>query len=165
MLEVYEAKTLEKLAMSTNDKNTETNKDNLEISQGSGFAYFFIILGCLFMVGGLVSVGACSNVSNYSGKKDEYAIFAISCFVLCFNFFFAAHIISILANSRWFLSQIYQKTLPKKSDTISHPGVIDELKKILEQNKKQSAVLRKSIDELSDKTEKTNTYLYHIYKK
>ena len=83
MLEAYEAKTLEKLAMSTNDKNTETNKDNLEISQGSGFAYFFIILGCLFMVGGLVSVGACSNVSNYSGKKDgmQFSQFLVLFFV------------------------------------------------------------------------------------
>ena len=44
-------------------------------------------------------------------------------------------------------------------------GVVDELKKISEQNKEQSEALKKSIEELSEKAEKTNTYLYHIYKK
>lgn len=148
--------------MSTNDENSETKENNLEISQDSGFAFFFIILGCLFIFGGLFNASECSEASNYYGKRDEYAIWAISCFVLCFNCFFAAHIISILANSRWLLNQIYQNSLPQKSDTISHPRVIDELKKISEQNKAQSEALTKSIDEFSDKTEKTNAYLYHI---
>ena len=41
----------------------------------------------------------------------------------------------------------------------------DEFKKISEQNKEQSESLKKSIDELSEKANKTNSYLYHIYKK
>lgn len=44
-------------------------------------------------------------------------------------------------------------------------GVVDELKKISEQNKEQSEALKKSIEELAEKAEQTNTYLYHIYKK
>lgn len=51
------------------------------------------------------------------------------------------------------------------SDPLMFSGVVDELKKISEQNKEQSEALRKSIEELSEKAEKTNTYLYHIYKK
>ena len=42
---------------------------------------------------------------------------------------------------------------------------ISELKDIANQFKQQSEALKKSIDELSEKAEKTNTYLYHIYKK
>ena len=48
-------------------------------------------------------------------------------------------------------------------DSSSFSSVVDELKKISEQNKKQTEALTKSIDELSDKTEKTNTYLHHIH--
>ena len=47
-------------------------------------------------------------------------------------------------------------------ESSSFSSVVDELKKISEQNKKQTEALTKSIDKLSDKTEKTNTYLYHI---
>jgi len=42
---------------------------------------------------------------------------------------------------------------------------ISELKDIANQFKQQSEALKKSIEELSEKAEKTNTYLYHIYKK
>ena len=47
-------------------------------------------------------------------------------------------------------------------DSSAFSNVVDELKKISEQNKAQSEALTKSIDEFSDKTEKTNAYLYHI---
>ena len=51
------------------------------------------------------------------------------------------------------------------SDPLMLSGVVNELKKISEQNEKQTEALKKSIEELSEKAEKTNTYLYHIYKK
>ena len=50
-------------------------------------------------------------------------------------------------------------------DSSAFSNVVDELKKISEQNKEQSEALKKSIEELSEKAEKTNTYLYHLYKK
>jgi len=50
-------------------------------------------------------------------------------------------------------------------DSSAFSSVVDELKKISEQNKEQAEALKKSIEELSEKAEKTNTYLYHIYKK
>lgn len=42
---------------------------------------------------------------------------------------------------------------------------ISELKEIANQFKQQTEALNKSIEELSEKAEKTNVYLYHIYKK
>jgi hypothetical protein len=50
-------------------------------------------------------------------------------------------------------------------DSSAFSSVVDELKKISEQNKEQAEALKKSIEELSEKAENTNTYLYHIYKK
>ena len=51
--------------------------------------------------------------------------------------------------------------VPSAKDIIG----ISELKEIANQFKQQTEVLNKSIEELSEKAEKTNTYLYHIYKK
>ena len=49
------------------------------------------------------------------------------------------------------------------SDPLMLSGVVDELKKISEQNEKQTEALKTSIEELSEKTDKTNAYLHHIY--
>ncbi|MDA8775500.1 hypothetical protein N9N13_07210 [Opitutales bacterium] len=151
--------------MSINDETINDEKIDLKVPKDSNFAFIFTGLGVLFLFGTLLMIVQCNSVSNYSGKADQAAIAAISCFVLCFNCFFASHIISILANARWSLNQIAQNTLHKKSDTLSLSSVIDEFKKISEQNKEQSESLKKSIDELSEKANNTNSYLYHIYKK
>jgi|GEM_PF-6445371 signal transduction histidine kinase len=76
-----------------------------------------------------------------------------------------SHLIKILANIRWFTYKTSEKSSSGTIDSSLFSGVIEELKKISEQNKEQSEALKKSIEELSEKAEKTNTYLYHIYKK
>lgn len=136
--------------------------ESASFEQDSGFATFFTIVGVICLILSVFSVIQCSESRTGS---DQFAIGAISLIVVAFNCFFGAHIVKILANIRWFTYKTSIKRSQEPVDTSLFSGVIDELKKISEQNKEQSEALKKSIEELSEKAEKTNTYLYHIYKK
>lgn len=149
--------------MSSEEETTSTDDIDLGVHASSGFATFFALLGTLSLLAAIVSMVGCGNASNYYGKQDELKIIAASFFVVCFNCFFASHIITILANVRWSLNKIALNTSHRESNNLSLNVVVDQLKKISKQNKVQSEALKTSIEELSEKTDKTNAYLHHIY--
>ena len=151
--------------MSLEKEITSKEAIDLKVSEDSGYASFFAILGVLLLLASICSMFGCAQASNYYGEKDKLMIVTASCLVACFNCFFASHIITILSNARWSLNHIALNTMNRESSNPLLSGVVDELKKISEQNKEQTEALKKSIEELSEKAEKTNTYLYHIYKK
>lgn len=149
--------------MSYKEEITSTDAIDVEVPESSGFASFFFALGTLFLLGGFGFIIGCTDARH--DDRQALAIGSISSFVVCFNLFFASHIVTILANSRWFLNKIALNTAHRESDTSSLTKVMDQFKKISKQNKEQSEALKKSIEGLSVKAEQTNTYLYHIYKK
>ena len=140
--------------------------ETASFDKDSGFATFFTLVGVVCLILSVFSVIQCSDSSvRYRGESGQFAIGAMSLIVVAFNCFFGAHIVKILANIRWFTCKTSEKLSSESIDPSLFSRVVDELKKISEQNKEQSESLKKSIEELSEKAEKTNTYLYHIYKK
>ena len=147
--------------MSESENNPMAVKPTDPIESTSNFAHLFYTLGGLLALAVIALIIALVN----SGGESVIITALIGCLVACFNCFLAGHIIQILANIRWFTYKTSERLSSESFDPSLFSEVIDELKKISEQNKEQSEALKKSIDELSEKAEKTNTYLYHIYKK
>lgn len=147
--------------MSYKEEITSTDAIDVEVPESSGFASFFFALGTLFLLGGFGFIIGCTDARH--DDRQALAIGSISSFVVCFNLFFASHIVTILANSRWSLNKIALNTSHRESNNLSLTVVVDQLKKISKQNKVQSEALKTSIEELSEKTDKTNAYLHHIY--
>jgi hypothetical protein len=147
--------------MSESENNPMAVKPTDPIDSTSTFAFLFYALGGLLALIAVVILFALFS----GGGGSEIITALIGSLVACFNCFLAGHIIQILANIRWFTYKTSERLSSESFDPSLFSGVIDELKKISEQNKEQSEALKKSIEELSEKAEKTNTYLYHIYKK
>ena len=139
---------------------TAMQTDPFDSSSGWGDAAFVL---------GILGLG-CSIFLFFAamgGVADEDKFFSIlgALFMGSIQLLVIGHLIKILANIRWFTYKTSEKRSSGTIDPSLFSGVVDELKKISEQNKEQSDALKKSIEELSEKAEKTNTYLYHIYKK
>ena len=147
--------------MSKSENNPLPEMPSVPFSKDSYFADAFYFLGGISALIAFVMLFAL-----FSGAGGSWVMTVlIGCLVACFNFLLAGYIIQILANIRWFTYKTSERLSSESLDPSLFSGVVDELKKISEQNKEQSDALKKSIEELSEKAEKTNTYLYHIYKK
>jgi len=145
--------------MSKKQSNPLTVMQTDPFDSSSGWGDFAFMLGILGLV-----MSICLFFAAFYGVADEGKFFSAlgALFMGSIQLLVIGHLMKILANIRWFTYKTSEKS---SSGTIDHSlfsGVIDELKKISEQNKAQSEALTKSIDEFSDKTEKTNAYLYHI---
>ena len=148
--------------MSDNKSNPLTELPSESIDSDSSWATFIRGLGILVLItSGLFFLGVITGGIRSGGVGDiiwQLIIAGIQLLVI-------SHLIKILANIRWFTYKASQKNSSGTIDPSLFSGVVEELKKISEENKEQSEALKKSIEELSEKAEKTNTYLYHIYKK
>jgi len=144
--------------MSDNQSNLLPELPTVPFDSGSGWATSIRWLGLLVLL-------LCSfSVLGVIGGAISVNIF-LQLFVAGTQLLIISHVIQILAEIRWFTYKTSKRLSSESFDSSDFSSVVHELKKISEQNKEQSEALKKSIEELSEKAEKTNTYLYHIYKK
>lgn len=148
--------------MSDNQLTPLPEMPSESIDPGSGWAAFIRGLGILVLIAsGLFFLGVITGGIRAGAVGDiiwQLIIAGTQLLVI-------SHVIQILAKIRWFTYKTSERLSSESLDPSLFSGVVDELKKISEQNKEQTEALKKSIEELSEKAEKTNTYLYHIYKK
>jgi hypothetical protein len=145
--------------MSDNQLTPLPEMPSESIDPGSGWATFIRGLGILVLIASaLFFLGAMTGGIRGGDIIWQLLIAGIQLLII-------SHVIQILAKIRWFTYKTSERLSSESLDPSLFSGIVDELKKISEQNKEQTEALKKSIEELSEKAEKTNTYLYHIYKK
>ena len=169
--------------------SSEKVEDSVPFSKDSGFSTFFAILGLLSLVFGFFLMTQCSEARGDS--STEFGIVAIICVIVAFNGFFAAYIVNVLSNIRWYtyktslnnggsdvgsseFSEVVKqlKTISDQKNEQSNSTsnnqeiseLVDAIKFLTEQNNKEGNLLRDSIGKLTQKNDDTNVYLHHILK-
>jgi len=146
--------------MSKKQSNPLTEMQADPFGRGSSWADAALALG---FIGLFFSISF--FVIGLGGVSNEDTFFSIlgPLFMGSIQLLVIGHLIKILANIRWFTYKTSEKRSSDPLDPSLFSSVVDELKKISEENKEQSEALKTSIEELSEKTDKTNAYLHHIY--
>jgi len=117
--------------------------DDRSVKRDSPWTSFFFIIGGLLCIIGPVGI----ILSFVIGKWDLLisAVIAVGAGV---QLLFCGFILQVFTDIRWYIQKC-----------------ADQIEESSELNAHRMTAIKNKLDELTEKTEQTNTYLYHIYNK